>query len=110
VNDWLRSSLRAGPWLGFALLAALIVALLHPYQLGVLVWSLCKLCFGAYLGYWIDRSIFPYARPHLWIGDPHELRTGSVDRLQLSIAIAVASQVRRALIMAATILGLAVGV
>tara|TARA_Y100001936_G_scaffold232564_1_gene257631 strand:+ start:4376 stop:4600 length:225 start_codon:yes stop_codon:yes gene_type:complete len=74
------------------------VAVIAPYQLGVLVWSLSKLSLGAYLGYWIDRSIFHYARPHqLAIEIDGEL-------------IIAAALVRRALLVAAAILALGLGV
>lgn len=60
----LGDRLRAFPWLVFSLLTCLIVALIAPWQLGVLSWSLTKLSIAAYLGYWLDRTMFPYARPH----------------------------------------------
>lgn len=67
VGDWfhrLRDRLRAWPWLALALVCCAVVAVVAPWQLGVLVWALAKLACAAWLGYWIDRTIFPYARPH----------------------------------------------
>lgn len=94
VND----TLRVWPWLLGALLATVVVAFIAPYQLGVLMWSLSKLALGAYLGYWIDRSIFHYARPH----------TLSIE-IDGELVIA-ASLLRRALLVAAAILALGLGV
>ncbi|MAZ33402.1 MAG: hypothetical protein CMO06_09685 [Thalassospira sp.] len=94
--------LRAGPWLVLSLVMVLIVGWLYPHQLGVLLWSLTKLSFGAYLGYWIDRSIFYYGRP----GDvPHDCNACMATTIR-----AVCYQLRRALIIASAILALGLGV
>ena len=90
---------RAGPWLILTILMATIVGLLYPHQLGVLLWSLTKLSAGAYLGYWVDRSIFYYGRP----GDITHTDTDTA-------MLIVGSMIRRALIMAAAILALGLGV
>lgn len=92
--------LRIGPWLILAIITTFIVAMLHPHQLGVLLWSLTKLCWGAYLGYWIDRSIFPYARPDRFNPDLDTNERTSWEVLML----------RRALIIGAAILALGLGV
>lgn len=84
---------RTWPWLFAAVITTAIVAAIAPYQIGVLVWSLSKLALGAYLGYWIDRSIFPYARP------------GSVANTHRHMAA-----IRRAIIVAASVLALGLGV
>jgi len=89
----LRDRLRAWPWLLATVLCVLVVAIIAPHQLGVLVWSLTKITAGAYVGYWIDRSIFHYARP---------------DRV--GIAHRSLAEMRRAIIIAAVIIGLAAGV
>lgn len=92
---------RAFPWLLGAVVTTAGVGVIAPYQLGVLLWSLSKLALGAYLGYWIDRSVFYYARP------------GEVGVSHCSSATAqllLACMVRRALIMAAAILALGLGV
>lgn len=59
TRETLLDKLRVGPWLIAALIMAAVVGWLYPHQLGVLLWSLTKLSFGAYLGYWIDRTISP---------------------------------------------------
>lgn len=43
------------------LLAAL--AVVSPVQLPVLLYKIVQLLLSAYAGYWIDRWLFPYARP-----------------------------------------------
>lgn len=107
----LIDKLRALPWLLLALIATAVVALLAPYQLGVLVWSLSKLAFGAYLGYWIDRTIYPYARPHDLFLIANRLASRDLNsgarhmRQQASLAT-----LRRAAVMAAAILALGLGV
>jgi hypothetical protein len=57
-------SLRASPWLVLALINCIVMAFKAPWQLGVLSWKLSGISLAAYLGYWFDRSFFPYARPH----------------------------------------------
>jgi len=59
-----RDKLRASPWLAAALLLLLVVAWANRDYLTFLAWAACKIALGAYLGYWIDRSLFPYERPH----------------------------------------------
>lgn len=95
----LLDKLRIGPWLVGAIITSIIVGILYPHQLGVLLWSLTKLCWGAYLGYWIDRSMFPYARPGTWCSS-HIPGNGLLPLLMI----------RRVIIIAASILALGLGV
>lgn len=110
----LFDKLRLGPWLVAALIMAAIVGVLYPHQLGVLLWSLTKLSFGAYLGYWIDRSLFPYARPHELFskaahvsGTIREESALSASRLRREASLAT---LRRAVIIAAALIALGLGV
>lgn len=114
ISRKVLDKLRVGPWLVAALVMAAIVGVLYPHQLGVLLWSLTKLSFGAYLGYWIDRSLFPYARPHvLFYGAdrlsdtsrPEQVEGGRTMRREASLAT-----LRRAIIIGATVLALGLGV
>lgn len=88
--DRIRDQLRAAPWLAVALALLLLVAWLNRDYVAFLAWGVCKIALGAWLGYRIDRSIFPYERPHTLTG----------------IARGAATK-RRALIVACAVLALA---
>ena len=52
---------------GFGLLAAAMfgaVAYVAPQELGVALWKMTLVSTAAFVGYWLDRHLFPYARPH----------------------------------------------
>lgn len=102
MNGSLIGLFRLMPWLLGSLLCVAAVAYVAPHQIAILVWSLSKLCLGAYLGYWIDRSVFYYSRP----GD---ILVSRIKSMEMATLIA-ASMLRRALIIAAAILALGLGV
>ena len=63
---------------GFSLLVA--CALVFAFACGLLgegssakftllLFGVSKLAVGAFVGYWIDRALFPYARPHEYFDD-----------------------------------------
>lgn len=96
----LLDKLRASPWLLIALVALALVTWRNPDLPLLLAWATAKLALGAFLGYWVDRSIFHYSRPgSVPIGD-------AGPNTALLIA---ASMLRRALIMAAAMIALAMG-
>ena len=57
-------AVRMWPWLFAALAAAVYIGHKQPQMVGLLIWGLCKMCFGAGIGYWIDRSVARGKRPH----------------------------------------------
>lgn len=59
----LRDVLRMWPTLVVALLTMALVYAIAPQQIGILVYTLAKLSMAAYLGYWVDRWVFPDSRP-----------------------------------------------
>jgi hypothetical protein len=123
-------------WMMAAALLTLLVWLMAPQQLPVTVYKMSLVALAGLAGYWIDRSLFPYARPDLFF----ELRHGA-DRevlpgmetafTSLSGAVSFAEQeaainlegatshdllrlagvamVRRAVIVAATMLAVGLG-
>ncbi len=111
VLEFYRDQMRNWPWLASGVVFAGLVWLLAPHQLGVLAWSLSKLGLGAYLGYWIDRSVFYYARPGTFyemsrqLVDAGDKRGGRIMRRDAGVA-----SLRRVGIMAAAILALGLGV
>ena len=129
---------RMSDWLIVALVLALVVWLMAPQQLPVSIYKLSLVSMAAVAGYWIDRSIFPYARPNidaLRLIEPmpdFEVSKAEVDRGMVEtdhgeVPLAhlectidgwpnygelyyfAATQIRRALIVSATILAVSLG-
>jgi len=59
----MRNSLRMFGCLLLAVALLGLLGVLAPQQAPVVAYKLCLLACAAYLGYWIDRSAFPYSRP-----------------------------------------------
>lgn len=55
--------IRMIDWAVVSVVAAIVIALLAPQQLPVALYKLFLVASAAVAGYWIDRSLFPYARP-----------------------------------------------
>lgn len=93
-------ALRAWPLAAVAAVLLLAVVLFDLARIDNLIWGVTKVALLAYAGYWIDRVIFPYARPHefWWGGDPVD------DARMPLLKITPLAQIRRAIIMAACIL------
>lgn len=86
---WRSDKFRNVQWLIAAVALLAIVALINVHLVGNIILKLCEVSLFAYVGYWADRSLFPYAR--CGFGE-----TDAAER---------ASQLRRAIIIAAVILG-----
>lgn len=56
---------RLTSWWLIALALSLAVFLIAPQQVPVSIYKLNLIALAAVAGYWIDRSVFPYARPQL---------------------------------------------
>lgn len=55
---------RLSGWLLITLALLLAVWVVAPQQLPVSLYKFSLVTLAAVVGYWIDRSLFPYARPH----------------------------------------------
>ena len=124
---------RLTSWWVIALVLSIAVLLLSPQQLPTSVYKLNLIALAAVAGYWIDRSIFPYARPNIdalrLLEPPPEIEVtsdeaarsvvqtehGEIPIGELQDALSgwpnygelyyfAATQIRRALIVSATIL------
>ncbi len=80
-------------WILITIALTLAVAYLAPYQLTVTLYKISLVSLAAVLGYWIDRAVFPYARPH-------DLPQGNYRNI---------SMMRRVILMAAIIIAIALG-
>lgn len=58
---------RMNDWLLAALVLSLAVWWIAPQQLPVSIYKLSLVALAAVAGYWIDRSLFPYARPDVFL-------------------------------------------
>lgn len=90
--------LRMPVTLAVAIVLALLVAALAPQQLPVTVYKLSLISIAALVAYWIDREIFPYARPDRFLSD--------LDRHSVEFCF---SMLRRAIIVAAVVIAVALG-
>lgn len=54
---------RMFDWLLVTLVLVASIYVLSPQQLPVSLYKLSLITMAAVVGYWIDRSLFPYARP-----------------------------------------------
>ena len=101
-----------GLWLLISLGLAILIGILAPQQLPVSLYKLSLITSAAWVGYWIDRSLFPYARPDAYLtmpwspGAPGPARAVVLPGLEIVFAVAMA---RRALLIGAAMIGVALG-
>ena len=116
---------RMKGWLLAALALALLVWLMAPQQLPVSLYKLSLVAMAAVAGYWIDRGLFPYARPDEFLaGDADAqdappvtgLEPAAPDECAPCLAagdaqplLLAAAMLRRAVIVAATMLAVGLG-
>lgn len=106
-------------WLLLALILLAVIAVVNPHQLPLALYKLSLIALAAVVGYWLDRSLFPYSRPDGYLNTSNWLdsirfcgkRESAAD---LSVAkgyehVFSIAMLRRALIVGACILGVALG-
>ncbi|EFH3410627.1 putative holin [Escherichia coli] len=88
---------RLSGWLFAAVVLFVQIVAISPQQVPVVGYKLSLISLAAVLGYWLDRSLFPYARPnHFYLTEGEQL-------------LFAASMLRRAVIVAAVCLAVAMG-
>lgn len=91
-------------WLMAAIVLTGLIAFLAPHQLPVTAYKLSLVSAAAVVGYWLDRSLFPYARPDQFGRWGNELFINATQADVFS-----ACMQRRAIIIAACIIGVSLG-
>ena len=91
-------SFRMSITLAVTLVLALAIGLIAPQQLPVTLYKLSLITLAAVAGYYLDRELFPYARPDRYLSD--------LDRHGFEFGVA---QLRRALIVSACVIAVALG-
>ena len=94
-------------WLVFSLLLLLAVFWLAPHQVPVSLYKLSLVSMAAVAGYWLDRSLFPYARPDRLF--PANESGWAASDWEARATLVAASMIRRALIVAAAMLAVGLG-
>ncbi|KVO25395.1 hypothetical protein WJ74_30290 [Burkholderia ubonensis] len=112
---FIKRSPRLTSWLVVAVILVTAIALVSPQQLPISLYKLSLVSLAAVVAYWLDRGLFPYARPDSYL--EHDWRTGSleppfdadyrvVSGYELVFAVAM---LRRALIVLGVVVGVALG-
>ena len=111
---------RMTDWLLFALVLSLLILAVSPQQLPVSLYKLNLIAIAGVVGYWLDRSLFPYARPDSFMASALEdiENVADVDDaplqfelekfLQNDLLLAI-SMLRRAVIVAAAMIAVGLG-
>lgn len=88
---------RMFDWMLITLILLGLIAVLSPQQLPVSLYKLSLITMAAVVGYWVDRALFPYARPD-------DLAIAPSAILQAS------AMLRRAIIVGCAMLAVSLGV
>ncbi|MAO60904.1 MAG: hypothetical protein CL543_09105 [Alcanivorax sp.] len=101
---------RFTDWLLIAVGLLLAIAVIQPQQLPVVLYKGCLVALGGVVGYWIDRRLFPYARPHEAVkAHMKALSRSDGDAAIGHGLIAALAMMRRAVVVLACVLGLTLG-
>lgn len=106
---------RSTVWLLASLVLLLVLALMSPQQLPIALYKLTLIALAAVVGYWVDRGLFPYARPDGYLVRDWRYGTdepeGDVDFPVCGPyhRVFTAAMLRRALIVGAVVIGVALG-
>ena len=84
---------RLAIWIVIAVVLTSGIGLLAPHQLPITLYKASLVALAAVLGYWVDRSLFPYARP---------------DKPEIDCSKSTA-MIRRAIVVSAIIIAIALG-
>lgn len=112
---WLRAP-RSSVLIVLAVLLLAVIAQVSPAQLPVVLYKVALITLAAVLGYWIDRIVFPYARPDSYLFSDWRKGTsepeGDADfpiAKPEYIAPFCVAQIRRAIVIGGVVLAAAMG-
>ncbi len=112
---WLRAP-RNSLFVLLAIALLAVIAVASPAQLPVVLYKAALVALAGVMGYWLDRVLFPYARPDSFLWRDWRKGTdepeGDVDFPIAStdyMAAYCTAQVRRAVVVGAVVLGVAAG-
>ncbi|MFZ6775815.1 putative holin [Undibacterium sp. Ji83W] len=111
---------RMTDWLIAALLLSVLVLAFSPAQIPVSLYKLSLITIAGVVGYWLDRSLFPYARPDSFLAtdiesleDIEEVEDPplqfKLERFLQNDLLAAASMWRRAFIVGTAMIAVGLG-
>lgn len=101
---------RLGAWLMTSLLLLGLIGLFSPQQLPVVLYKLSLVTLSSVLGYWLDRSLFPKARPGQYLHYEEPLsKRGEYPVAHDCHLVFAAALIRRAMIVGAVCLSVSLG-
>ncbi len=105
--------LRLAEWVLVNIALTLLIGVIKPALLPVSLYKLSMVFLAGLGAYWFDRRVFPYARPDAFM-DQHFLGEGRPELkfapADLAVALCFcAAMIRRALIIGAAMIGVALG-
>lgn len=101
-------------WIAVSVALTLAVAAIAPQQIPVSLYKLNLIALAGVAGYWLDRSLFPYARPDTFLPDDEAVDTADVPLQRIGAVygldlLAAAAMLRRALIVSAAMIAVGLG-
>lgn len=111
---WLRAP-RTTLWILAAVVLLYLIFKVAPQQLPVALYKVSLIALAVVLGYWVDRALFPYARPDSYLEKDWRLGTREpVNDADYPVCSRYwrefcTSQIRRAIIVGCVVLGMAMG-
>ena len=114
IPIWLRAP-RSSLFIVLAVLLLALIAVVSPVQLPVVLYKAALIALAAVIGYWLDRALFPYARPDSYLQQDWRLGTlEPVDDADYPVCERYTrefcvAQIRRAIIVGAVVIGVAMG-
>ncbi|WP_284428188.1 putative holin, partial [Acidovorax sp. SUPP2522] len=66
IPVWLRAP-RNSLWLVLAIVLIALIAAIAPQKLSLTIYKSSLVALAAVMGYWLDRALFPYARPDSYL-------------------------------------------
>ncbi|WJV52767.1 putative holin [Prodigiosinella aquatilis] len=97
-------------WQITAVLLLAVIALVSPQQLPVVIYKIALITLAAVLGYWLDRSLFPKAALGQYLKhEPSLMDVGLYPVKTGYHMVFAAALIRRAIIVAAVCLAVAMG-
>ncbi|NTZ82375.1 hypothetical protein FCJ61_04915 [Burkholderia metallica] len=106
---------RLTSWIIATIALLILIGLLAPQQLPVSLYKLSMVTMAAVVAYWLDRALFPYARPgsYLTSADWRQDKPTCDDADHAIVAgyesVFAAAMIRRAIIVAGAMLAVSLG-